>query len=243
MIEAFRALFAPPRHLLLIVVAVWVGLALAEKRTERHNVSKDQLNNAVFFSIIGYIVGGRILFALSNLSAFAQSPLNIFSPNLNLFDPASGLLTAILVSFIYGQRQKLNLWQMLDSLTPLFATLAIGLPLAHLAEGTAFGSLTTVPWGINLWNATRHPTQIYELLASLLIFGLVWSQKIDSPPGILFLNFVALTTISRLFLESFRGDSTLVFDGIRLAQLTAWITLAAVLFISDKLRQQAVSTP
>ncbi|MBK9927141.1 MAG: prolipoprotein diacylglyceryl transferase [Anaerolineales bacterium] len=243
MIEAFRALFAPPRHLLLIVVAVWVGLALAEKRTERHGVSKDQLNNAVFFSIIGYIVGGRILFALSNLSAFAQSPLNIFSPNLNLFDPASGLLTAILVSFIYGQRQKLNLWQTLDSLTPLFATLAIGLPLAHLAEGTAFGNPTTVPWGIDLWNATRHPTQIYELLASLLIFGLVWSQKIDSPRGILFLNFVSLTAGSRLFLESFRGDSTLIFGEFRLAQIVAWVALAVVLFISDKLRQQAASTP
>ncbi len=243
MIEAFRALFAPPRHLILIVVAMWVGLALAEKRTERHGVSKDPLNNAVFFSIIGYIVGGRILFALSNLSVFAQSPLNIFSPNLNLFDPASGLLTASLIGFIYGQQQKLSIWHMLDSLTPLFATLAIGLPLAHLAEGTAFGSPTNIPWGINLWNATRHPTQIYELLASLLIFGLIWAQNTASPPGILFINFVTLTAGSRLFLETFRGDSTLVFGGIRLAQLTAWVVLAVIFFINEKLRQQATSTP
>jgi phosphatidylglycerol---prolipoprotein diacylglyceryl transferase len=241
MIEAFRSLFAPPRHFILVFIAIWAGLSLAEKQSERHGVSKDQLNNIAFYSLFGYIIGGRVLFALANISAFTQSPLSIISPNPNLFDPTSGLITAILVAFIYGQRQKLQLWQTLDALTPLFAILAIGLSLSHLAAGTAFGSPTTLPWGIELWNATRHPTQIYELLASLLIFGLVWSRKSDSPPGILVLNFAALTAGSRLIFEAFHGDSTLILGGIRLTQITTWITLAVVLFMSEKLKQRKAS--
>ena len=233
MIESFRSLFAPPRHFILIVAAMWIGLTLAEKRTERHGVSKEQLNNIAFYSLFGYILGGRVLFALSNFSAFSQSPLSIFSPNPDLFDPTSGLIAAILVGLIYGQRQKLQFWRTLDALTPIFAALTIGLSLAHLAAGTAFGSPTTVPWGIDLWNAARHPTQIYELLVSLLIFGLVWSQKAGSPPGNLFLNFTALTAGSRLFLEAFRGDSTLIFGGFRLAQVIAWVVLTFVLIASD----------
>jgi phosphatidylglycerol:prolipoprotein diacylglycerol transferase len=177
MVETFRSLFAPPGHLLLLLAALWIGLYLSEKRIERHGVSKDALNNLVFYSSIGYVIGGRFLFALANLSAFTESPLNILSVNVGLFDPVGALIAALLVGFVYGRRQKLHLWVMLEALTPLFATLAVGLSLLHLASGTAFGSPTALPWAIPLWNATRHPTQIYELIASLLIFGLIWFRK------------------------------------------------------------------
>ena len=238
MINLFRTLFAPPRHLILLVAAMWLGLALAEKRVAHHNISKDALNNIVFDSIIGYIIGGRLLFALSNLSAFTKSPLSMFSINVDLFDPLGALVVALLVGFIYGYRQKLPLWGTLDALTPFFAILAIGLSLSHLAAGTAFGSPTTLPWAIDLWNAKRHPSQIYELIASLAAFGLLWYQKSESPPGILFFTFTALTAGSRLFLEAFRGDSTLVFGEFRLAQVVAWVVLAVVLFASDLIRKK-----
>ncbi|HEY5730816.1 MAG TPA: prolipoprotein diacylglyceryl transferase family protein [Anaerolineales bacterium] len=238
MIESFRSLFAPPRHFILIVVAMWIGLTLAEKRSDRHGISKEQLNNISFYSLFGYIIGGRVLFALANLSAFTQSPLSIFSPNPDLFDPTGGLVTAILVGFVYGQRQKLSLWGTLDATTPIFAMLVIGLSLSHLAAGTAFGSPTTIPWGIELWNATRHPTQIYELIASLLIFGWLWFRKSDSPDGILFLTFAALTAGVRLFLEAFRGDSTLVLGEFRLTQITAWMVVAVAFIISESIRQR-----
>ncbi len=230
--------FTPPRHIILLVVAIWIGITLAEKRTERHGVSKEQINNIAYYSLFGYILGGRVLFALENTSAFIQSPLSLFSINIDLFDPIGALVVAVLVGFIYGQRQKLPFWGTLDSLTPFFATLAIGLSLSHLAAGTAFGSPTTLPWGIDLWNATRHPTQIYELLASLLIFSLLWLKKSDSSPGILFLTFTALTAGSRLFLEAFRGDSTLIFSGIRVAQIIAWIVLAITLFVYESIKQK-----
>ena len=240
MIESFRSLFAPPRHFILLIAALWFGLTLAEKRSQKYGVTKEQLNNIVFYGLFGFIIGGRVLFALNNLSAFSQSPLSIFSPNPDLFDPTSGLLSALLVGFIYGQREKLPLWGTLDSLTPVLAMIAIGLALSHLAAGTAFGSPTDVAWAMDLWNATRHPTQIYELIASLLIFGLLWSQKTDSPPGIYFLAFTALTAGARLFLEAFRGDSTLIFGEYRLAQLTAWTIIAASFFISETLQKRKI---
>jgi phosphatidylglycerol:prolipoprotein diacylglycerol transferase len=236
MIESFRSLFAPPRHFILLVAALWIGLALAEKRSGYHGISKQQLNNIAFYSLIAYVIGGRALFAIANISAFAQSPFSLFSPNPDLFDPAGALVTAMLVGFIYGLRQKLQLWGTLDALTPFFAVLAIGLALSHLAAGTAFGSPTDLPWGMEMWNATRHPSQIYELTASLLIFGLLWFQKTDSPPGILFLHFTALTAGRRLFLEAFRGDSALIFGEYRLAQIVAWLALAIALFINETIR-------
>ena len=233
----FSSLFAPPRHLILLLIALWLGLALAERRAERHKIAKDTLSNLVYYGLFGYILGGRILYVLSNLSAFIQSPLSVFSLNLDLFDPVAGLVSAVIVGFVYGSRQRLPLWPTLDALTPLFAMLAVGLSLSHLAAGTAFGSPTELPWGIELWNATRHPTQMYELIAAILIFSLLWFRKADAPSGFSFLLFAALTAGARIFLEAFRGDSTLVFGGLRLAQVLAWIVLAITFFAKESIHR------
>jgi phosphatidylglycerol:prolipoprotein diacylglycerol transferase len=241
MLTLFRNLFSPPRDLILIMVAIWVGLYLAEKRSARYGASNDDLNNIVFFSLIGFLLGGRILYAFENLSAFAQSPQSLISLNLDLFDPFGGLAMAIIVALVYGQQRALSLWSTLDALTPVFAVFAVGLGLAHLASGSAFGKETTLPWGMKLWGAVRHPSQIYEILASLLILSLLWFQKADTRPGIYFLRLAALTSGARLFLEAFRGDSTLVFGGLRLAQVIAWVVLATSLFLLD--RRSRVSLP
>ena len=236
MLELFRSLFAPPRHLIWLVAALWLGLYLMERRVERHAVSNDALNNLVYYSLLGYLLGGRLFFVMENLSAFSQSPLSIFSIDLDLFDSLAAALTAILVGIVYGQRRRLPLGASLDALTPLFAMLAVGLSLSHLAAGTAFGKPTRLPWGIELWNATRHPSQIYELLAALVVFIWIWFRR-PMPAGDEFILFVALTAGARLFLEAFRGDSTLIFGGIRLAQLIAWTVLAASLVLHEMIRR------
>lgn len=238
MINLFRAVFAPPRHLILLLIALWVGLLLAEKRAERHHLAKDVLNNIIFYSVVGYIIGGRVLFVVSNLPPFVRSPLSIFSLNLDLFDPWAALATAGIVGFVYGSRQKLPLWSTLDALTPFFAVLMICISLTHLAAGSAFGAPTDLPWGIYLWNAKRHPTQLYDLFASLFIFGLIWFRRVQAPAGSSFLLFLAWTAGARLFLEAFRGDSTLIEGGLRLAQIVAWILLAGALGMSEYVRKQ-----
>jgi phosphatidylglycerol:prolipoprotein diacylglycerol transferase len=239
MLSLFRTLFAPPRDLILIVAAIWLGLFLTEKRSARHGIHNEDLYNIVFFPLVGYLLGGRILFALENLAAFAQNPASLVSLNLDLFDPTGGLVVAVITAFIYGQKRKLPFWSTLDALTPFFAVFALGLGLAHLASGSAFGKETSLPWGMELWGAMRHPSQVYEIIASLLVLGLLWFQKTDPHPGLHFLLFAALTSASRLFLEAFRGDSTLILGGIRAAQLVAWLVLAVSLFFMDWIKRDA----
>jgi len=48
--------------------------------------------------------------------------------------------------------------------------------------------------------------------------------------GAIFWIFVGMTSASRLFLEAFRGDSTLILGGFRQDQLLAWIVLVFSLF-------------
>lgn len=241
MLAFYRNLFSPPRDLILVVAAIWVGLYLAEKRSARFGISKDDLNNIVFFPLIGYLIGGRVLFALENLPVFMQSPLDLISLNLDLFDQLGGLLVALFVALIYGKQRNMSFWSTLDGLTPFFAVFALGLGLAHLASGSAFGKETTWSYGMELWGAVRHPSQFYEILASLLILGLLWFQRAGLRPGLHFLTFAALTSAARLFLEAFRGDSTLVLGGYRAAQVLAWIVLALSLFLLDRKSMKSIS--
>jgi phosphatidylglycerol---prolipoprotein diacylglyceryl transferase len=233
MLTLFRNLFSPPRHMILLLLATWVGLTLAEKQAEHHGISRDDLNNITYYGLIAFVVGGRLSFVLQNFPAFVKSPLGIISINPDIFDPLGGMVVAIITAMIYGQHRKLQFWNTLDTLTPFFAILSIGIGLSHLAAGTAFGMETDVAWGIDLWNATRHPTQIYETAASLLIFGLVWLQKRNPRPGILFLTYAALTAAAQLFIQAFRGDSTLIFNGLRQGQVIAWVMLAVIFVLFE----------
>jgi phosphatidylglycerol:prolipoprotein diacylglycerol transferase len=226
MLTLFSTFFSPPRHLILIVIAAWLGLIFAERRTERHGISRSNLNDLIFYGLIAFLLGGRISFMLQHLSAFGKNPLSIVSINPDLFDVFGGLAMAVITLLVLGQKHQLPFWSTLDALTPFFATLAIGLGFSHLAAGTAFGGPTDLPWAVDLWNAHRHPSQIYEIIASGLTFGLLWFKKHDPRPGLLFLNFAALTTGAVVFLGAFRGDQTLIFNGVKEEQVLALLALA-----------------
>lgn len=245
MLTLFRNLFSPPRDLILVVVAFWIGSMLSDKRAHQHGLTPNALEKITFYPVIGFVLGGRFMYVVENIAVFLQKPRDIISLNIELFDVWGGIVVALLTAFLYGQREGLPFWPTLDALTPLFATITVGFGLAHLASGSAFGRETNLSWGIELWGAVRHPSQVYEILASLLTLGLLWLKKPDPRPGIHFLTFVALTSGWRVFLEAYRGDSTLIFGGVRQAQAVALLILAVSLFMLEKIRNRPTteSTP
>jgi phosphatidylglycerol---prolipoprotein diacylglyceryl transferase len=229
MLALFRSIFAPPRDLILIIAAAWLGLTISEKAARRYNFNPEMLNNLVFVLSIAYVAGGRLFYAAGHISAFIRNPASLISLNIALFDTWGALGAVLVTGLVYIQRGDLHLWRTLDALTPLCATLAVGIGFSHLASGAAFGQETHVPWAIELWGAARHPTQAYEILASILVLALLWSKRADPRPGGDFLLFAAMTSISQLIIGSFRGDSVLIADGLRLQQVVAWAVLAAAL--------------
>jgi phosphatidylglycerol:prolipoprotein diacylglycerol transferase len=227
---------------LMYLLGLWLGLSLAEKFAPKRGLSADALYNLTFTGLIAGLLGARLGTIFQYPGAFIQSPLGLFSLNPGLFDPFGGFAVALIAMLIYGQRKKLSFWPTLDALTPVFALLMVGAALAHAASGQAFGAETTLSWGIELWGATRHPTQFYELGLALVILALLgWKSKDNRlANGALFLLFLALTAGSRLFLEAFHGDSALVFGGIRSAQAVAWVLLAAALIGLDRLERKHI---
>jgi phosphatidylglycerol---prolipoprotein diacylglyceryl transferase len=225
---------------LSLLIGLWLGLSLAEKFASKRGVSVDVPYNLTFAGLVAGLIGARLGTIFQYPNAFIESPLSLFSLNPGLFDPFTGSVAGLIGLLVYGQRAKLRFWNTLDTLTPLLAVMAIGFAVGHIASGEAFGAETSLPWGINLWGATRHPTQFYELMAAVLTLGMIgiWSKNPNAPAGTLFLAFVALTAGSRLFLEAFRGDSVVVIGGLRSAQIVAWLVLAAAFIGLDRVNRK-----
>ncbi len=235
MLELFRLIFAPPRDLILLLLAAWLGLLLADRRARASSVGERSFDAVALTMLVAFGLGGRVLFLAGHWAAFAASPASLFSLNRDLFDAWGGLAVALIAGAAVVQRRHLSIWQVLDLLSPLFAALSIGLALSHLASGAAFGREAHLPWSIQLWGAERHPTQVYELMAGLSVLGIVWFSRASLWPGGRFLLWLALAAASRLVIEGFRGDSTLMFGGLRIAQVIAWFVLALALLLLELL--------
>lgn len=227
---------------LSLILSIWLGLSLTEKLAKKHGQNADALYNLTFISILSAIAGARLFFAAQNFSAFAQTPLSLFSRETGSLDPFGGFAAALLAALFYGRRAGLKFWPTLDGLTPLFAVFAVGLGISRLASGTAFGMETSLPWGIELWGAARHPTQAYEIgLAILILLTLGWranGKQIGN--GALFLLFVMLTAATQLFVEGLRGDSALLPGGLRTGQILAWLVMAAALWGRSRVIEQKI---
>ena len=189
------------------------------------------------------IVSARLVYALRYLTVYIANPLSLLALNGNTLAVPEGLLVGIVFAAIYGWRKKLPLRPTLDALTPGLAVFMIGLGVAHFLSGDAFGAPANVPWSIYLWNEYRHPSQIYETIAALVILGVVMRRPLAwMGAGSNFLLVMALSAAARTFLEAFRGDSVIWPGGFRGAQVIGLMVLMISLYLLRTSTRTAVQS-
>lgn len=221
---------------LIMLLGVWLGVTFADRLASRFKVDGEALYNLVFTALIAGILGARLAYIASAPQAFLDKPLTMIALNPTLLDPIGGAVIGCLAALIHAHQNDLMAWKTLDALTPLAAVFNLAWGISHLSSGNAYGLKTNLPWGINLWNATRHPTQVYEIIAGLLILGFVWFKARKSTPenGQLFGTFLALASAAHLVISGFTGGSDVVIYGIRQGQITAFAVLGLSLWILGK---------
>ncbi len=226
---------------LLLLIGAYVGLSLAERRLPKDSLTPNQLYTLVFLGFIAAVLGGRLVYIGGHFSFFRSSPLDVVSLDASLLDPFGAIVFCLAAILIYTQRKGIPFWKALDGLTPALAVVSVFLGLAHLASGQAYGMPTHLPWGVELWGRTRHPTQVYETLAAAVILGILW-KKDATPfkPGLFFLRFMILSASATLLIDAWRVESASLFLGFRLTQVVAWFFLAIGLFLSDRLQVIAI---
>lgn len=220
---------------LFLLAGLWIGWMWLEK-SANPRVQAGLLSNILSIFLLVSLLSARLIYVVQHLATFIESPLSIFTLSATMLDMPGGAMIGFIVALIYIQRKKIGFLTTLDGLTPFIMVMQVALGFANLASGEAYGLPTRMPWGFELWGAFRHPSQVYEIIAALLILALVWfTRRQNEAEGIVFFRFLALSAAVRLFLEAYRGDSAMLTPFLRLPQLAAWLILAFSLWQIGKL--------
>lgn len=215
---------------LILLGSLWLGLSLAEKNANKHNIDSNHVYNLTLITLSSGIVGARILYVLRYPGAFAENPLSLISLNPGLLDPVGGVAVGIVTALVYGQLKHMPLFRTLDALVPLFAVLYIGYSLANTASGNGFGNTTDIPWGLEAWGTKRHPVQIYNVIAGIITLLIVWPNRGPlgniRTAGVTFFAFLGITAFSKVILDAFLASSQVLPFGVRSSQVIAWLLLA-----------------
>jgi phosphatidylglycerol:prolipoprotein diacylglycerol transferase len=126
-----------------------------------------------------------------------------------------GLIAAAVVAFWYMKGHRLPVWKLTDLISPL---IALGLSCGRIGcflAGCCYGKETSLPWAVVFrnpdslarLNVPLHPTQLYDAANGfVLFFFLTWMEKRKTFEGQIFWLFLFLYSITRFFIEIFRGD-------------------------------------
>jgi len=162
----------------ILIASLFIGLWMTTYFSKNIGTNGDLIENSILLGSIAGLISARIGFILQNPSALAGNPMAIFSLTPSMLNSSFGIFVGILSAFIFAQKKHLPLWPSLDTLTPLFLFLFAGIHLSNYANGNNYGLPTELPWGIQLWNETRHPVNLYALfLVSIYFLVILFHTK------------------------------------------------------------------
>ena len=196
-------------------------LMLYRTKKEHLPYRTEQIQDFIFWAILGVILGGRLGYILFyNLGYYLQHPLEIFFPfdfsNGFRFVGISGMsyhgaaITVPLVMIYFCRKQGIDFWRFSDllcSALPLSYTFG---RIGNFINGELYGRATTVPWGmvfpLDPQGLPRHPSQLYEaFFEGIALFVILWLLRrrstVDGAIGAFYL--IGYGTV-RFFIEFFR---------------------------------------
>ena len=237
----------------MITIACLAGLWLARKEAERNGVNKEKIDDFFLFAIIGAVIGARLYYiAFADLSQFWRNPLSIFAVWEGGLAIHGAVLGGLLVAVLYARRHRIPFAKFADTLAPpLILGQAIG-RIGCFFNGDAHGYPTNLPWGLvyapespagqMFPGQALHPTQLYEMIFNLIIFGILWkTRKAIKTPGNLFILYVMLYSAARIFVEHFRADKLIYFGNISAAQSIGIIGIVLGLILMSVLKKKTSS--
>lgn len=227
-------LFGVPTAPLVIVLAMWLSLYVVDRAARRLGQDPEKLYGLASAGLISSFIGARLVFVALHWPAFADYPLGIVWPLTIGYNVAGGAFIGAATMFFLGRAMRLSLWPVLDALVPGLLLFLMGMSLAGFLGGAGYGSLTSMPWGINYYGVRRHAVQLYEMGAGLAALGAWWVvtlPRFRGADGRPFLIATAVYAAGRLFVDAYNGTATLVGGGFHLGQIVALVVVLAALVI------------
>jgi phosphatidylglycerol:prolipoprotein diacylglycerol transferase len=137
------------------------------------------LDDALFYGILGTIVGGRLGYVFFyKLGDYLPEPWRIFYVWEGGMSFHGGMIGVIFAMWLFARSRKQDWLRITDFIAPLVPLgLAAG-RLGNFINAELWGRPSDVPWAMVFPNADgvpRHPSQLYEFaLEGVVLFLLLW---------------------------------------------------------------------
>ena len=264
-IEYYRGfeVFGVPIYWYGVLIAVGIVLACvyAFHRMEKDfGLSKDRAFDVIFAATIGGFLGARIYFCVfTSLDPTSGKKYDFVTTFTEIRDGGiaiyGGIIAAVLVGFLFCKLRKVHFTTMLDVAALGFLIgQAIG-RWGNFVNQEAYGADCAADWPFAMKGSlitsqgitgVVHPCFLYESVWCLLgfIFLHIYSKKLRTFDGEVFLLYVAWYGLERFFVEGLRTDSLMAGD-LRISQIVAAVSCIAalILFVIFKIYTKKKNIP
>jgi phosphatidylglycerol:prolipoprotein diacylglycerol transferase len=221
----------------IALAIVWIVLWLAWQVKKGAKISYETVFMAAIVGVPSGIIISRLLHVIDLWGYYVQHPGEIVGGGgLTAY---GAILGAALGIWIYSRFSRVNFSYFADLVAPAVVTgqAVIG-RIGCTINGCCYGLPTSLPWGVvythsdSLYIANGgplgvavHPTQVYEILYGLLVFGVLLKLRGRvKPDGSLFLIYLCLYAVWRLGIDFLRPGTSFLF-GLHQAQVISIVVL------------------
>jgi len=224
---------------MMYVAGFVVGWWLARRRCRKpwSTISEPQVDDLVFYVMLGVILGGRLGYILFyGWGNIAQDPLYVFKIWQGGMSFHGGLAGVLIAMWLYGRKLGKTMWAMTDFVAPL-VPLGLGFGrIGNFINGELWGKPTDMPWGFRVsddvfygfapGDEVLHPTMLYEsLLEGFVLFAILyWFSSKQRPYRAVSGLFLLLYGVFRFWVEFYRVPDVQI--GYLLAD---WVTMGQIL--------------
>ena len=206
---------------ILFVGGLVLCMFILKEIFKKEGISLNKLEKLSIYGIIGIFAGARLAHCLFyEPSYYLSHPLEIILPIQPTVDGGykftgyqglashGGVLGLIIALIIYARKTKESIIKTIDLIAIVAGLGACFIRIANLMNSEIIGIPTNVPWAFifeRVDSLPRHPAQLYEAIAYLLIFGLMlylYKTKWENlKNGFFFGLVITLIFVSRFFIE------------------------------------------
>lgn len=214
---------------LLFATSFLIGFQIMTRIFKQENKSQDDLNDLLWYMIIGTIVGARLGHCLFyNPEYYLSNPIEILKTWKGGLASHGAAIGIVISMFLYSKKKigQSFLWVM-DRVVITVALAGFFIRTGNLMNSEIIGKPTDVPWAFKFVNSyvadpltPRHPAQLYEALAYLAIFVilfLIYKKYYKTiKEGFIFGLFLVLIFVARFIIEFFKENQSAFEQGMTL---------------------------
>jgi phosphatidylglycerol:prolipoprotein diacylglycerol transferase len=207
------------------------------------NISYETVLTAALVGIPAGVIFSRLLHVIDRWGYYVHHPGQIIGgEGLTIYGAVLGAALAI---WIYSRFSRFRFTYAADLVAPgIVLAQAIG-RVGCLINGCCYGTETSLPWAISYTHPNNnsfgisgvHPTQVYEIIFLLILFGiLIVLKKRLKHEGSLFLVYLGGYSLWRFSIGFIRDGTDFLF-GLHQAQVIGIIVVAII--VALLIRQRA----